>query len=583
MIRSCLKIYHKRCDFVVHLVASLMVEVSMTMKRDIKLVFLTIIVMSIWHCTLHSQTESEYALIRLPVFQNPPIWKITRSVTNTYWNIDLFSSPRSAAQSYIMTPSYDLWSGVSFHLDHAWNRIVYFEALDSWIRAYSSYGTGTCQFWWPKSLDALAPCNDVGFSIYYYIYVADTENDRIVKLQYDWPSQNMICNSPIMGGGLDRPGDLDLNNGGTFWPSTDDYLWVLNVLNSRPSQIKRFTIDGVLRSTFGDYGCDSVAGYFCHLTAIVSGRSDLLSDPYDPYANNDHFYVADRGNNWIVWLIKLHNGETISWMTSTSTSSSIVDLEVDNFGQLWAVDRDAGMITKYTYDLFPLCTFGSSGTGENQFWQPISISNTGGYLASANMYVLESWSDSSGGQYFTIGTDVVDFEVISTQNERWHYINYVLVDPSDVSVKIYNLLGQLVKTLFDGGQFSGPASFVWDGTNDLDEKQATGDYRVVLVDTCTYWNVDTQTPVNVVTKEAWFHHVYNPLCCVQRGDVDHSGGAPNIADLTYLVDFLMRGGPDPPCMEEGDVNGSGGPPNIADLTFLVDYLMRGGGDPPPCP
>lgn len=75
-------------------------------------------------------------------------------------------------------------------------------------------------------------------------------------------------------------------------------------------------------------------------------------------------------------------------------------------------------------------------------------------------------------------------------------------------------------------------------------------------------------------------------CCLHRGDVDHSGGADpiNIADLTYLVDFLFTGGPEPPCPEEGDIDASGGaaPINVADVTYLVHFLFLGGGSPPSC-
>ena len=76
-------------------------------------------------------------------------------------------------------------------------------------------------------------------------------------------------------------------------------------------------------------------------------------------------------------------------------------------------------------------------------------------------------------------------------------------------------------------------------------------------------------------------HVPLASCCILRGDADRSG-AINVADLTYLVDFLFKGGPAPPCLDEGDVDGSGGLINVADLTYLVDYLFNGGPAPPPC-
>lgn len=71
-------------------------------------------------------------------------------------------------------------------------------------------------------------------------------------------------------------------------------------------------------------------------------------------------------------------------------------------------------------------------------------------------------------------------------------------------------------------------------------------------------------------------------CCRgNRGDVNGDGADGNIVDLTYLIDWIFRGGPRPPCMEEADVNGDGDV-NILDLTFLVDRIFRGGKAPGPC-
>jgi hypothetical protein len=74
-------------------------------------------------------------------------------------------------------------------------------------------------------------------------------------------------------------------------------------------------------------------------------------------------------------------------------------------------------------------------------------------------------------------------------------------------------------------------------------------------------------------------------CCRARGNVNGYQDGPDyvtVADLTYLVDLLFRGGPAPPCPAEADVTG-GGRVDIADLASLVEFLFRDGREPLPCP
>lgn len=73
-------------------------------------------------------------------------------------------------------------------------------------------------------------------------------------------------------------------------------------------------------------------------------------------------------------------------------------------------------------------------------------------------------------------------------------------------------------------------------------------------------------------------------CCLGiRGNADGDiFDEINVADLTFLVDYLFQGGAAPPCEEEADADGSGGV-NVADLTYLSTYLFRGGPAPPSCP
>jgi hypothetical protein len=64
-----------------------------------------------------------------------------------------------------------------------------------------------------------------------------------------------------------------------------------------------------------------------------------------------------------------------------------------------------------------------------------------------------------------------------------------------------------------------------------------------------------------------------------RGDCNFNGKV-NIADVTYLQNYLFRNGPPPqPMWKIGDVN-CDGKVNVADLSFLLAYLFASG--PAPC-
>ncbi len=117
----------------------------------------------------------------------------------------------------------------------------------------------------------------------------------------------------------------------------------------------------------------------------------------------------------------------------------------------------------------------------------------------------------------------------------------------------------------------------------------------VTVDTITITNQDIQysTTFSDVNTNAFapqfvpgFIDIEQGFgCCVGiTGDYNNDGNdEPNVSDLTYLIDFLFRGGPPADCPEESDVNGSGSTePNVSDLTYMVDFLFRGGPQPVAC-
>ena len=67
---------------------------------------------------------------------------------------------------------------------------------------------------------------------------------------------------------------------------------------------------------------------------------------------------------------------------------------------------------------------------------------------------------------------------------------------------------------------------------------------------------------------------------VMCGDINGDLGI-NILDITSMIDYLYREGPEPFRLESADVN-SDGNLNILDVTYLVNYLYRDGPDPD-CP
>ncbi len=104
-----------------------------------------------------------------------------------------------------------------------------------------------------------------------------------------------------------------------------------------------------------------------------------------------------------------------------------------------------------------------------------------------------------------------------------------------------------------------------------------------LTGTVAQTAVSEGNSTNFIVKHGYWQTFGAVTCCNHdgiRGDANYDL-ALNVADLTYLVNYLFKGGAAPPCPEEGDVDG-GGSINVADLTYLVNYLFKGGPSPASC-
>ena len=87
------------------------------------------------------------------------------------------------------------------------------------------------------------------------------------------------------------------------------------------------------------------------------------------------------------------------------------------------------------------------------------------------------------------------------------------------------------------------------------------------------------TPPGISASDSFeVRHGYAHTAAVLHGDAN-ADGIINGTDITYLINYLYRGGPPPIPMEAGDLDCSG-IVNVGDVNYLINYLYRGG--PPPC-
>ncbi|HQL24699.1 MAG TPA: dockerin type I repeat-containing protein, partial [candidate division Zixibacteria bacterium] len=122
-------------------------------------------------------------------------------------------------------------------------------------------------------------------------------------------------------------------------------------------------------------------------------------------------------------------------------------------------------------------------------------------------------------------------------------------------LKCPGFAGSVVTALFPARIFLQGYGLVWDTARA--PYTVTGEFR-------------DGAPVNIEGEVTIIGH--------RSGDVNGDGTA-SVADVTFLVGYVFRGGRAPQPVELGDVDCDGGI-TVTDLSSLVAYLLRGG--PPPC-
>ncbi len=169
------------------------------------------------------------------------------------------------------------------------------------------------------------------------------------------------------------------------------------------------------------------------------------------------------------------------------------------------------------------------------------------YGGPVELTYLNFDTDSCRTQYF----EKVSLSYLSATKLSLTFTPHILTNNPDLAPGY----GRIVNLYF---QYSSGG-----GTNILDTTTASTKTLFIDADYVTYKPYVRQGSIEVTP--------------IMRGDANHDGMI-NILDVTYLINFLYKGGNPPFNSVEGDAN-SDGRINALDVTFLINYLYKHG--PPP--
>jgi DNA-binding beta-propeller fold protein YncE len=245
-----------------------------------------------------------------------------------------------------------------------------------------------------------------------YIYVADMNNHRIVRLASDLSYVSQIGTGGSGNDQFSYPQGITTDN---------TYIYVADSVNNRI--VKR------------------LASNLSYVSQIGTGGSgnDQFNYPFGITTDNTYIYVADRGNNRIVKRL----ASDLSYVSQIGTNGSGNDqfnypfgITTDNTYIYVADTNNHRIVKRLASDLSYVSQIGTNGSGNDEFNAPNGITSDGTYiyvadrdnnrivkrLASNLSYVSEIGTYGSGNDQFYepygITTDNTYIYVADANNDR---------------------------------------------------------------------------------------------------------------------------------------------------------------------
>jgi hypothetical protein len=344
----------------------------------------------------------------------------TRGVTRQQLSRDLFSDPYATVTvgsidvydrfPYVETRTFQVVS------DPRWNRLITGEMGKS-LSAYDGAGT---------TFGTLAAPHGLAVDESDRVYVADTDNDRVLVLQASTEFDVMQLTPVGEIRGLSRPYGVAVSDAGTPFVPDDDVLYVADTGRNR---IVAFALQqGGARQVAEIGALGGGRGRFAGPLAVAVG--------HDGGANTRDVYVADAHSRRIVHLRDL--GSSFQWVAEAQQDADVVtSLDTDQWGNVYAAAPRQGVVHKLNADLSPVADLRGVASPRG-FHVPFFTLrdhrvNRVERIGKPDGVAIDQWSDVSGVTLWNLGVEVANLAVETGDAPA---ARFAITDRADVTLEL---------------------------------------------------------------------------------------------------------------------------------------------------
>jgi DNA-binding beta-propeller fold protein YncE len=289
------------------------------------------------------------------------------------------------------------------------------------------------------------------------VYVADTDNNRVVHLRCDSSGLVFIRTIP----GFDHPYDVALDSRGL--------VYVTDAGNSQVVVLDSF--DRVKSRWPG----------FVNPAGILVIDNDAKHN----FCNEEFVAVIDN------------NGQRLSRFSPRGELQASIEARdiglakaefsycaLDYYSSIYVTDRLNDQVHKFDRGLVYLSSYGRSGSSEGEFNSPRGI-------AIGRQFGQVFIAEAEGGQYYWIGLDgyfIGCFPPVMNRDQPGTTIALYSTDMVDLTIDVYDQKSKIVRNLYAAlnREKAGEMLVVWDGRDNAGKSVPPGEYTVQAILKPTY-------------------------------------------------------------------------------------------------